>query len=163
MNTILLNGSSLFKSLSQLEVTYIGESNFLYCFWPCSAIYCQTGFPSQRFCSRTSFISDNCKYFALDLESIIDKCAYRSITDGKCYKSLDLLLALDVSGSIEPESWQSEINLSKEIIRSLAIRDSGNRFAVMDFSTEPNVSYNQFLAQISQVKFGSRRFLEKKT
>ena len=63
-----------------------------------------------------------------------------SFIDGKCYKPMNLLIALDVSGSIQPDSWQSEIDLSKEIVRSFAIQSSGNKFAIMDFSTEPNVS-----------------------
>ena len=53
---------------------------------------------------------------------------------------MNLVIALDSSGSIEPESWQSEIDLSKQIIQSMSISDSGNQFAMLDFSTKPNVS-----------------------
>ena len=63
---------------------------------------------------------------------------------------MDLLIALDVSGSIDPESWRSEINISKEIIQSVAVPQSGNNFAIMDFSTEPNVRFYQFQNPITK-------------
>lgn len=63
-------------------------------------------------------------------------------TEGKCYMPVNLLLALDASGSIEPESWQSGIGLSKRIIRSFPIVNGGNEFGILDFSTNPRVYSN---------------------
>ena len=62
------------------------------------------------------------------------------LLDGKCYKSLNLIIALDASGSINTASWQSGINQSKQIIESFAVADSGNKFAIIEFSTFANVS-----------------------
>lgn len=52
---------------------------------------------------------------------------------------MNLVIALDASGSIEPATWQSEIQLAKEIVQNNTDEKSGNKFAIIDFSTKASV------------------------
>jgi len=59
--------------------------------------------------------------------------------DGKCYNNVNVIIALDASGSINIESWQSGIGLAKQIIQSISFADSGNKFAIIEFSNTARI------------------------
>ena len=59
--------------------------------------------------------------------------------DGKCYTTVDLVLALDASYSVGPINWKKEVQFAKEFISNFHISKTGTHIGVIDFGTVANV------------------------
>ena len=64
--------------------------------------------------------------------------------DSKCYTSVDLVLALDASGSVGLNNWKKEVEFAKQLISNFDISETGTHIGVTDFSQEakPRVDLN---------------------
>ena len=64
--------------------------------------------------------------------------------DGKCYTSVDLVLALDASGSIGLNDWRKEVESAKQLINNFNISETGTHIGVIDFNdaARPRVDLN---------------------
>eukprot|EP00794_Sanderia_malayensis_P010860 gene10860-12015_t len=74
--------------------------------------------------------------FHLLLVAFLLSCAFCYNKDGKCYKSLNIVIVIDASGSIEVPNWNVEIEFAKQIVEANNVSGSSNKFAIVDFSTE---------------------------
>eukprot|EP00795_Rhopilema_esculentum_P016916 gene16916-8404_t len=74
------------------------------------------------------------------------------VQGNKCFKPINLILALDASGSMEPPIWQEEVQIAKQLIQANAIEGSGNRYSILDFSTNPLVRI-PFTSNVTKATF----------
>ena len=75
------------------------------------------------------------------LNSIVFICIF---LDGKCYTPVDLVLALDASGSVKLNNWEKEVEFAKQLISNFDVSKSGTHIGVIDFSqaAKPRVDLN---------------------